>query len=193
MKPIDPAGFEKKFQEDVDPWNYRASPFEAFKRRVLLHACGDRVFGRGLELACAIGETSRLLAPRCLHLLAVDSSPTALAQAREHHGRVPNLVFAQAELPGALPRGPFDLIVASEIAYYLAPRRLDALLAGIEQALAPGGRVVVLHHLRPFGDAAQLPILAQRRMQDVLGRTMPKTGHARHARFEVAGFRKPRF
>lgn len=192
MKPIDPAGFEAKFREDIDPWNYRASPFEAFKRRVLLHACGDRLFGRGLELACAIGETSRLLAPRCLHLLAVDASPTALAQARAHHGRVPHLAFAEAELPGAMPHGPFDLIVASEIAYYLAPRHLDALLSGIGRALAPGGRVVVLHHLRPFDDAAQLPLLAQRQMVDILGRTMRKTGHARHGRFEVAGFRRGR-
>ena len=78
---IDPAGFETKFRENIDPWNYAASPFEAYKRTVLLHACGTRPFGRGLELACAIGETTRMLAPRCLRLLAVDSSATALKEA----------------------------------------------------------------------------------------------------------------
>ena len=78
---IDPAGFEAKFRENIDPWNYAASPFEAYKRTVLLHACGTRPFGRGLELACAIGETTRMLAPRCLRLLAVDSSATALKEA----------------------------------------------------------------------------------------------------------------
>ena len=75
---INPAGFETKFRENIDPWNYAASPFEAYKRAVLLHACGTRPFGRGLELACAIGETTRMLARRCLRLLAVDSSATAL-------------------------------------------------------------------------------------------------------------------
>ena len=36
MKPIDVAGFERKFRENIDPWNYASSPFERFKRRVLI-------------------------------------------------------------------------------------------------------------------------------------------------------------
>ena len=86
---IDPAGFEAKFRENIDPWNYAASPFEAYKRAVLLHACGTRPFGRGLELACAIGETTRMLAPRCLRLLAVDSSATALKEATRRTSGAP--------------------------------------------------------------------------------------------------------
>ena len=82
-KIIDPAGFEAKFRENIDPWNYAASPFEAYKRAVLLRACGTRRYGRGLELACAIGVTTQMLAPRCLRLLAIDSSATAL---KEPHG-----------------------------------------------------------------------------------------------------------
>jgi SAM-dependent methyltransferase len=191
VKPIDPDGFERKFRENIDPWNYRASPFEAFKRRVLLRACGPGIRGRGLELACAIGETSRALAPLCLRLLAVDSSPTALAHALERHGGAPRLRFGLAELPAAMPRGPFDLIVASEIAYYLAPRALQRLADAVSRSLAPGGRVVVLHHLRPFEDAAQLPALAQRRMTRFFERTMRKTFDERHARFAAAAFRKP--
>ena len=40
---IDPEGFEAKFQENIDPWNYATSPFEAYKRRILLRACGTRL------------------------------------------------------------------------------------------------------------------------------------------------------
>jgi trans-aconitate methyltransferase len=82
MKPIDPVGFERKFQNNIDPWNYSTSPFERYKRSVLLRDCGTGTYGRGLELACAIGETTRYLAARCLRLLAIDSSPTALREAK---------------------------------------------------------------------------------------------------------------
>ena len=129
MKPIDAAGFENKFRRNIDPWNYKTSSFERYKRNVLLCACGCRIYGRGLELACAIGETTRRLAPRCLRLLAIDSSPTALQEAKNRLRGNQKVAFRQSLLPDETPRGPFDLIVASEIAYYLRPHRLNRLLS----------------------------------------------------------------
>ena len=82
MKAIDLAGFEGKFRENIDPWDYTNSGFEHFKRTVLLRACGHGKRGRALELGCAIGETTRYLAPLCLRLVALDGSLTALAEAR---------------------------------------------------------------------------------------------------------------
>ena len=189
MKAIDPAGFEAKFQGNIDPWNYRTSRFEAFKRRMLLRACGGG-FGRALELACATGETSRALAPRCLRLLAVDASETAVEHARETYGRVPRLEFRHAELPAAMPPGPFDLIVVSELAYYLTQLSLRRLMRRVATEAAPGGRVVILHHLTPFGDAAQLPALAQRRAVAWLGRRFAVTFRSRTAQYEVVTLRK---
>lgn len=158
---IDIAGFEAKFRADADPWNYRTSPFEAFKRTALLRACGTRPSGRALELACANGETTRALAGRCLRLLAVDGSPTAVAAARARTGDLPRVSLRQAALPAQMPRGPFDLIVVSELLYYLRPRDFSILLGRIARALAPGGRVVVLHHVVGFDDAAIHPRRAQ--------------------------------
>jgi SAM-dependent methyltransferase len=191
MRPIDPGGFERLFRTTIDPWNYRGSPFEAFKRRVLLRACGLRHYGRGLELACANGETTRLLAPRCLRLLAVDASPTAVAAARKRTRDLPAVTIRTATLPATMPRGPFDLIVVSEIAYYLSANDLRGLIGRIEGALAPGGRVVVLHHLRRFDDAAQLPALAQAMLRRSLERGMGQVFAERHGRFEALAFEAP--
>ncbi len=185
---IDPTGFEARFRETIDPWNCARSPFEVWKRSALLHACGPGPFGRGLELACAIGETTRVLAPRCLDLLAVDSSPTAVAEAARRTRARANVRVAVALLPEEMPRGPFDLIVASEIFYYLRERPLRRLLRSIEMSLAPGGRVVVLHHLLPFDDAATLPTRAQALAVGTLGRRLKPVRLVDHGRFQSAAF-----
>lgn len=192
MKPIDPVGFEQKYRDNPDPWNYATSPFERYKRGVLLRACGCRTYGRGLELGCSIGETTRVLARRCLKLLAVDSSSTALKEARQRLRRHENVTLRQADLPGETPRGPFDLIVVSELAYYLRPNALKALLAKLRAALAPNGRIVVLDHMLWFADAAQPPALAHRRTRLELHKSMPLVFHERHRRFDAIAFCKPR-
>jgi len=187
---IDPAGFEAKFRANIDPWNYAASPFEAYKRAALLHACGNRAYGRGLELACAIGETTRKLAPRCLQLLAIDSSATALTEAARRTVAHRNVTLAQAVLPRQMPRGPFDLIVVSEILYYLRPNDLRVLIGRLDRALAPGGRIVILHHLKDFSDTAVRPRLAQQSAVAALRRHMALAHLFTAARFQVAALQR---
>ena len=164
MTPIDPAGFEALYRADPDPWRTWSSPFEAHKRRMLLAACGPGKHGRVLDLACGSGATTAALADRALRLHAVDSSASALAVARERCAARSNITFIQGDLPEAMPRGPYDLIVMSELAYYLRPRALDRLCRGIERAMAPGGRMVLLHHHVRFPDAAQMPAAVHSRI-----------------------------
>jgi SAM-dependent methyltransferase len=192
VKPIDPDGFERLFRTSIDPWNYRSSPFEAHKRRVLLRACGARLYGRGLELACANGETTISLDHRCLRLTAVDSSPTAVAAATKRTLASPSVTVTRCLLPAEMPRGPFDLIVVSEIVYYLTPNALGLLIAKIEAALAPGGRVVVLHHLRRFDDASQIPARAQAATCRCLSRSMRRVFAESHGRFQAMAFEATR-
>jgi len=189
---IDIAGFEAKFQENPDPWNYGSSRFEAFKRQILLQACGTRQYGRGLELACANGETSLLLARKCLSLLAVDGSVSAVAEAQRRTAGLRHVVIAEAALPQDMPRGPFDLIVISELLYYLKSRDLDAVLRRSIAALAPGGRLVVLHHTIYFDDVAIPPAAAQQRAIDMLGQSLQPVFRRALAHFDVAAFEKTR-
>ena len=187
---IDADGFDAKFRENIDPWNYVASPFEAYKRAILLRSCGARPYGRGLELACAIGVTTRMLAPRCLRLLAINSSATALKDAARRTAGDPNVTLRQALLPRQMPRGPFDLIVVSEILYYLRPNDLRILICRLDQALTPGGRIVILHHLKDFNDAAVRPRFAQASAVAALRRHMKPTSLVNAGRFQAAALTK---
>ena len=190
MRRIDVAGFEQKFRADIDPWNYRQSPFERIKRKLLLRACGCAKRGRGLELGCANGETTRFLAPLCLTLTALDGSSTALVEARRRAGSSGRVKFLHAILPQQMPAGPFDLIVASEIAYYLTAHALERLAKSVIRALAPGGRIVVLHHRRLFSDAAQNSAIAHERLCHLLQSSMHSTRHAAYPQFNIVSFEK---
>jgi SAM-dependent methyltransferase len=191
MKPIDVAGFERKFRENIDPWDYANSRFEHFKRSVLLRACGHGMHGRVLELGCAIGETTRLLAPLSLRLLALDGSATAISEARRRV-RWPHVRFLQARLPNQLPPGPFDLIVVSELAYYLNVSDLRALGDRLAAAAAYRGRIVLLHHRRYFQDAAQSPALAHARLRSRFRRIARTVFQKRYPHFDVVALRKVR-
>lgn len=190
MKPSDVESFEAMFQSSIDPWNYRTSLFEARKRQVLLRACGSNKVGRGLELACAIGETSRALMCRCLSLVATDGAPTALAEAKRLTPSELRIDYRLGLLPMDVPRGPFNLIVVSEIAYYLSCRQLNELARTLIKVVATGGKIVVLHHVIPFDDAAQPPAMAQARLCRALSVKMVRVHEKRHGRFVVAAFCK---
>jgi SAM-dependent methyltransferase len=191
MKPIDVAGFERKFRENIDPWDYTKSRFEHFKRRVLLRACGHSMHGRVLELGCAIGETTRFLAPLSLRLVAVDGSATAISEAKRRVTR-PHVSFLQAKLPHQVPHGPFDLIVVSEIAYYLSTADLMALGKRLIGVTAFRGKIVLLHHRRHFQDAAQSPALAHARLRAQLSSMACTVFEKRYPRFDVVTLRKVR-
>jgi SAM-dependent methyltransferase len=191
MKAIDVVGFERKFRENIDPWDYTNSRFEHFKRDVLLRACGREKHGRALELGCAIGETTRYLAPLCFRLVALDGSATAIAEAKRRV-RSAHVRFVHAKLPDQMPHGPFDLVVISEVAYYLRLHELTHLGKKIATATARHGKIVLLHHRRYFQDAAQAPNLAHLRLRTQLRRIATAIFEKKYSRFDVVVLRRAR-
>jgi SAM-dependent methyltransferase len=144
------ADFEARYRADPDPWSYTDSDYEREKYAATLAACGPGPFACALELGASIGVFSRLLAPRCRRLVTVDAAPTAVAAARDRLSGQAHVEVILGEIPEAIPAAMYDLVMASEILYYLAPERLDRTLALLEQWLAPGGRLVAVHW-RPQG------------------------------------------
>ena len=110
-----------------------------------LAACGPGPFAAACELGAGVGGLTARLAPRCASLLALDVAPTAVAEAARRLAPWPQAQARVGVVPRDLPDGPFDLVVASEILYYLEPGELAETLAWLPRALVPGGRVVVVH------------------------------------------------
>lgn len=154
------ADFEARYRVDPDPWSYTTSGYERDKYSATLAACGPGPFVSAIELGASIGVFSALLAPRCRSLVTIDSAPTAVAAARHRLAGAPGVTAVMGSIPEAIPRRRYDLVVASEILYYLDGARLDETLAVLRECTAPGARWVAVHWRpagpeRPF-DAAQV-------------------------------------
>ena len=144
------ADFELRYRSDPDPWGYLTSDYERDKYAATLAACGDGPFEDALELGASIGVFSALLAPRCGRLTTIDAAPTAVAAARRRLAGTPAVRVILGAIPDAIPDRPFDLVVASEILYYLSADELGATLGRLESCMASGARLVAVHW-RPAG------------------------------------------
>lgn len=136
--------FERLAHESEDPWNYAGSEYEQAKYRRTLAALPERT-GRTLELGCSVGVFTRMLAPRCDSLLAVDFSPTALAHARRRLDGIDGVELRCCLLPEETPAGPFETIVCGEILYYWSAGLVRAGWRRFEAELAPGGTLLAVH------------------------------------------------
>jgi trans-aconitate methyltransferase len=144
------ADFEARYREDPDPWGYTTSEYERRKYEATLAACGDGPFAHALELGGSIGVFSAMLAPRCVQLTTIDSAPTAVDAARRRLAGASHVRPVLGSIPEAIPEQKLDLVVASEILYYLCAADLAATLAALESRTLPGARLVAAHW-RPAG------------------------------------------
>lgn len=128
-----------------DPWNY-ASEYEQLKYRHTLELLPPGGIVRALELGCAEGRFSEMLAPRVTSLLAVDVADKALQRAGQRCADAGNVQFLQHDISRGLPAGEFDLIVCSEILYYLQDQvELAFVAAEMVNAIKPGGCLLMTH------------------------------------------------
>ncbi len=142
--------FDALFATSDDPWQFKQRWYEARKRALTL-ACLPRArYASGYEPGCANGELSAALAGRCDRLLISDGAAAAVALAQRRVADLPHVAVAQAWVPEEWPAARFDLIVISEVAYYLNARALDGLAAKARASLHAGGDIVACHWRHPI-------------------------------------------
>ena len=140
-----PSYFDEKYREDIDPWQFRTSVYERDKFQTTLDAFARPHYHSVLEVGCAIGVLSSLIATRCDRLVAVDGSPTAIEEASRM--QLPNVRFSTAFIPDDFPDGMFDLVVLSEVLYYFSELDLRALAEKCLASLQPTAEVILCHWL----------------------------------------------
>jgi SAM-dependent methyltransferase len=173
--------FEERYRARHDPWDTLTGAYELQKRERTLRACGDGPFAAACDLGAGLGLVSAALAPRCARLVAIDAAPTAARAARRRLRASPHATVLTGALPGALPAGTFDLVVASEILYYLDDDAFAATLAWL--GTAASGRVVAVHwrgtapDLRRSADAAGAALAGVEGLRPVEVERAPGAGY----------------
>jgi 2-polyprenyl-3-methyl-5-hydroxy-6-metoxy-1,4-benzoquinol methylase len=142
---LPPEYFEKKYRADIDPWHFKTSEYERDKYQATLVSLTKDRYAAALEVGCSIGVLTKLLSSRCMSLLAVDSSTTAIEAARSINGQ--NVTFRVANLPAKFPEGNFDLIVLSEILYYFDKADLERVAQLCIDSISQDGEIVLCHWL----------------------------------------------
>ncbi len=143
----DASHFERLYQSNPDPWGFCTDPYEQAKYQHSLDILGDRGFVSGFEIGCSIGVLTHMLAPRCRTLLSVDIVEQPLVAARARCADQPQVRFQRMQVPGAWPPGTFDLILLSEVLYFLAPADVDACAAAVGRSVLPGAMVLLVNWL----------------------------------------------
>ena len=137
--------FERLYAGGNDPWKVETSWYERRKYALTVASLPRERYGDCLELGCAFGTMTTLLAERCDSILAVDAAENAIALARKRFASRDGMRFEHAVLPAGLPDVSVDLIVASELLNYFSRPDLDDLLVRLMGALKPGGDLLAAH------------------------------------------------
>ena len=140
--------FDRLYDEKSDPWNFETSDYEARKYDATLSALPRTYYSNGLEIGCSIGVLTEKLSAFCASLVAIDPVEKALGTAAARCANL-SVVFAQMSVPGDWPAGQYDLIVLSEVVYYLTLDEVSALARRIQSSLEYKGDVLLVHWTEP--------------------------------------------
>lgn len=146
-----PGVFDSIFLDQPDPWSSN-HPLEHQRVGItlaLLDHAAPSGFDAAIEIGCAEGIFTEIVAPRCRELVAADYSPVALDRARGRLQGVGNVQFSRLDLRTDAIAGKFDLVLAMGVlTYFVRPWDVRKAADKLIDALKPGGVLL-------FSDARQ--------------------------------------
>ncbi|MFW8637563.1 SAM-dependent methyltransferase [Cribrihabitans pelagius] len=139
------------YAETDDPWNFRHSDYEQAKFAATLQALSRNRYRHAFELGCGNGQLARHLAGLCDRYTGMDAVAIAVEAARR---AVPTATFIQDFYPCPLPNENFDLLILSEILYFLDRASLRGLARGIADSW-PETEIICVTWRGPTGNALE--------------------------------------
>lgn len=137
-------------------------PHEKKKSEHMRELIGDRKFKRCLDVGCGIGNMTRVLADRCDKVHAIDIDPEKL---RYISNLLVNILhqppekfsfdavdlekvdFSPQYVQDLLGESQFDLIIFTDVIYYLSKETRLKVVKGIEEMLDPStGLLLITQH-----------------------------------------------
>jgi SAM-dependent methyltransferase len=143
------------YTDSADPWQLGTRWYEQRKYAITLSMLPKQRYAHAFEPGCSIGVLTALLAERCTLVTATDVAAAALHSAHRRladSGRRDQVNLLRQSVDEPWPPGPFDLVVLSEVGYYLTPDALRGVLDRECPRLATDATVIAAHWRHPVDD-----------------------------------------
>ncbi|GAB3643140.1 class I SAM-dependent DNA methyltransferase [Spirosoma arcticum] len=137
--------FDDVYKANEDPWAFATSPYERTKYEATMAALPKERYTNAFEIGCSIGVLSEMLAGRCDRLLSVDASELPLKTARQRLVSYNHVTIGQMSIPAQFPDDRYDLILLSEVGYYLMEADLQRARQHMLDRLNSGGQLLLVH------------------------------------------------
>lgn len=140
--------FADMYSETPDPWQLAERWYERRKYAITVAMLPRPTYRHAFEPGCSIGVLTEQLAGRCNHVTATDVAQRALDEAAarlDRGGRLGRVSLRRMSIDSDWPAEDFDLVVLSEVAYYLSAPTLRRVLNRECARLAVGTTVVASH------------------------------------------------
>ena len=161
--------FDDLYRNGADPWDVTSSNYERSKFAATLAVLPrNRRFRNVLDVGCSFGTLTAMIAQRSDHITGIDVSQVAIDRARKTHGDIAH--FVTGELPSDWPKGRYDLILLSEVLYFLDTIEIVKVVDLVVRDLAPGGWCLVVN----WTGASDLPLSGDEAADLFIGRRNPQ-------------------
>lgn len=151
MTRLPDAYFDRMYSASADPWRLGERWYEERKFAITLAVLPDARYRHAFEPGCSVGVLTAMLAGRCDRVTATDVAPAALDAARRRL-TAGNVTLLHRSLDQPWPATDFDLIMLSEVGYYLQPAALRELLDREVPRLTNPATIVAAHWRHPVED-----------------------------------------
>ncbi len=162
--------FDRMYAQAVDPWQLQNRWYERRKHAITTAVLPYARYRHAFEPGCSVGVLTEQLAARCDHVTSTDVSVPALDATNARvmsSGLQERVTLMRGSLDQPWPPGPFDLVVLSEVCYYLHPGVLREVLDREVPRLTSAATVVAAHWRHPVEEY----LMTGDRAHDIIGAT----------------------
>ena len=147
--------FDDIYATARDPWRFEERWYEQRKYAITMAMLPRPRYRHAFEPGCSVGVLTEMLSQRCDRVTATDVAAAALDSARARLARSDepgDVTLLRSSLDAPWPGADVDLVVLSEVAYYLEAASLRAVLARECPRLGAGATLIAAHWRHPVDD-----------------------------------------
>ncbi len=163
--------FDRMYSRATDPWQLASRWYDRRKYAITTALLPYERYRHAFEPGCSVGVLTEQLMRRCDHVTSTDVSVAALDATNDRlaaGGGRDRVTLMRGSIDQPWPPGPFDLVVLSEVCYYLSADVLREVLDREVPRLSAAATVVAAHWRHPVED---YPISGDR-VSDIVAATV---------------------